>query len=139
MKKIMRCTAAVMLLALIAVSFSACGPDESIEERLFGRSWAGDIGLNDEYGYSLYSVFQFLPDGTGWEYSYYQDNDERYNTYQFYWQWDGRGTNIILDYGGNYVSYMENVYVGGGEMTGIYYNDYYSNAPGVRFRLEAGY
>jgi hypothetical protein len=135
MKKIQRYVGSLMLLALVAVGFSACESDETIEERLFGRVWSGDIGLSAMNGEPVYSDFQFFPDGSGTENMYYQYGGRWYQNNPFHWSWDlSQGRSLILDYGNGYVSYMDNVYVGGGAMSGIYYNDDYSD--GFSFRLQ---
>lgn len=127
----LRLWAAVLLLA----GFTSCEDDNyDLKHELFGRTWVGDIGMNAEFGERLYSEFHFDPDGFGEEYQYYWNGDF-YQRYRFQWYWESPySNNMVLDYGSLGVSYMDDVYVGRGRMTGVFYLDDYSE--GFPFVLE---
>lgn len=133
--KAIRKYGSILIMLTLLVGFASCDDEEDLEERMFGRVWVGDIGLNSDGGRPLYSKFVFNPNGFGEESQYYQYNGGWYKTFPFQWYWDSRySRNLILDYGRNGISYMDDVDVRRGLMTGIYYFDDYDE--GLPFTLE---
>ena len=120
MKNLKKYVGVLMLLTLL-VGFTSCEDDEDLEERMFGRVWVGDVGMNAVNGRILYSEFTFDPDGFGEEYQFFR-NRELYDHFRFQWYWEDRySNNLVLDYGRNGTSYMDNVDIYRGVMTGIFY------------------
>lgn len=85
----------------------------------------------------IYSEFTFDPDGFGEEYQYYR-NGEPYDYFRFQWYWEDRySNNLVLDYGRNGISYMDDVNIRHGLMTGIFYLT--EDSKGFPFTLEKEY
>ena len=125
----------LLLLVVSALAFSSCEDEDSVENAMIGRVWAGDVGLNADNMAPLYSVFEFGADGFGTESQYYQSNDFPYKQFRFQWYWEsGYDRNLVLDYGNFGISYMDNVYISGFYMTGIFYFD--SQSEGFEFSLD---
>ena len=66
MKQIKKYAGLLLMLTLL-VGFTSCEDDEDLEERMFGRVWVGDVGMNAVNGRILYREFTFDPDGFGEE------------------------------------------------------------------------
>ena len=133
MKNLKKYVGVLMLLTLL-VGFTSCEDDEDLEERMFGRVWVGDVGMNAVNGRILYSEFTFDPDGFGEEYQFFR-NRELYDHFRFQWYWEDRySNNLVLDYGRNGTSYMDNVDIYRGVMTGIFYLT--GDSEGFPFTLE---
>lgn len=125
----------ILLMLTLFVGFTSCEDEEDLEDRMFGRIWVGDLGMNAEDGSRLYSEFEFDPDGFGEEHQYYQRNDREYDHFRFQWNWEDRHSrNLVLDYGRNGVSFMDAVDVTRGFMTGVFYLS--EDSDGFRFSLE---
>lgn len=124
----MRFLTRILLLSVLCIGLMSCDDDqETIDSIIAGRSWTGDIGMVDEFGEPLISTFSFGYDGFGKETQYYEIDGVFYDSYRFQWLWeDSYSRNLILDYGRNGVSYMDNVRVSGGRMYGTFYIDDYS-------------
>ena len=45
MKQIKKYAGLLLMLTLL-VGFTSCEDDEDLEERMFGRVWVGDVGMN---------------------------------------------------------------------------------------------
>ena len=119
--KLIKKYAGLLLMLTLLVGFTSCEDDEDLEERMFGRVWVGDVGMNAVNGRILYSEFTFDPDGFGEEYQFFR-NRELYDHFRFQWYWEDRySNNLVLDYGRNGTSYMDNVDIYRGVMTGIFY------------------
>ena len=119
--KLIKKYAGLLLMLTLLVGFTSCEDDEDLEERMFGRVWVGDVGMNAVNGRILYSEFTFDPDGFGEEYQFFR-NGELYGHFRFQWYWEDRySNNLVLDYGRNGTSYMDNVDIYRGVMTGIFY------------------
>ena len=74
------------------------------------------------------------PDGFGEEYQFFR-NGELYDHFRFQWYWEDRySNNLVLDYGRNGTSYMDNVDIYRGVMTGIFYLT--GDSEGFPFALE---
>ena len=112
----------LILLCVLALSFASCEDDDQydIESVIIGRSWTGDVGMAAD-GSSLFSTFTFGADGFGEEIQYYSDGF-LYHEYRFQWWWeDGYSRNLVLDYGREGISYMDDVRVSGNQMWGTFY------------------
>ena len=126
--------AGLLLMLTLLVGFTSCEDDEDLEERMFGRVWVGDVGMNAVNGRILYREFTFDPDGFGEEYQFFR-NGELYDHFRFQWYWEDRySNNLVLDYGRNGTSYMDNVDIYRGVMTGIFYLT--GDSEGFPFALE---
>ena len=133
MKQIKKYAGLLLMLTLL-VGFTSCEDDEDLEERMFGRVWVGDVGMNAVNGRILYREFTFDPDGFGEEYQFFR-NGELYYHFRFQWYWEDRySNNLVLDYGRNGTSYMDNVDIYRGVMTGIFYLT--GDSEGFPFALE---
>lgn len=86
------------------VSLTSCETDEDVGYGLsgaFGKSWYGDFGAIDRFGYPLYSEITFMAGisndhGTGWERTYYEDGtpcDDR----RFDWEVSGLDLYLFFD------------------------------------------
>lgn len=127
--------ASILMMLTVLVGFTSCEDDENLEDRMFGRVWIGDVGLSADNGELLYSEFRFDPDGFGEEYQYYFRDRAYYDSFRFKWNWEDRySNNLILDYGRNGVSYMDDVDIRQGRMTGIFY--LFDDSRGFSFSLE---
>ena len=126
----------VVLCAVLLSALWACSDsEEELEYDLIGRTWVGDIGMNADNGERLYSEFHFGGDGFGEEYQYYWSDGVLYHRYRFQWYWEDRySRNLVLDYGREGVSYMDDIDIHRGHMTGVFYLDAYS--AGFPFTLE---
>ena len=132
--KLIKKYAGLLLMLTLLVGFTSCEDDEYLEERMFGRVWVGDVGMNAVNGRILYSEFTFDPDGFGEEYQFFR-NRELYDHFRFQWYWEDRySNNLVLDYGRNGTSYMDNVDIYRGVMTGIFYLT--GDSEGFPFTLE---
>lgn len=139
MKKILFTWQAALLSVLVLV-MSSCEVNVIEDNRrdFTDYTWVGDVGMTDHKGEPVYSVFDFSRNGRGLERQYYMSDDAYYNEFVFYWEWDHRYNDIILDYGQNGVSYMENINFSGRFMYGVFYIDDYDTR-GFRFQLERRY
>mgnify|MGYP000125884631 FL=1 len=132
--KLIKKYAGLLLMLTLLVGFTSCEDDEDLEERMFGRVWVGDVGMNAVNGRILYSEFTFDPDGFGEEYQFFRKG-ELYVHFRFQWYWEDRySNNLVLDYGRNGTSYMDNVDIYRGVMTGIFYLT--GDSEGFPFALE---
>lgn len=132
--KLIKKYAGLLLMLTLLVGFTSCEDDEDLEERMFGRVWVGDVGMNAVNGRILYREFTFDPDGFGEEYQFFR-NRELYDHFRFQWYWEDRySNNLVLDYGRNGTSYMDNVDIYRGVMTGIFYLT--GDSEGFPFTLE---
>ena len=108
--KLIKKYAGLLLMLTLLVGFTSCEDDEDLEERMFGRVWVGDVGMNAV-------------------------NGELYDHFRFQWYWEDRySNNLVLDYGRNGTSYMDNVDIYRGVMTGIFYLT--GDSEGFPFALE---
>lgn len=116
----------------------SCEDDqEEVDSAIIGRSWTGDVGMVDEYGEPVLSTFTFGSDGFGEEEQYYLDGEFCDNfRYQWWWE-DGYSRNIVLDYGINGISYMDNVRIVGDELWGTFY--FSRDSSGFNFKLYMDY
>ena len=100
----------VLMLLFLLVGFTSCEDDETIFDRIVGRTWIGYLGA----------------DGFGEDQLCYYDNGDYYGK-PLRLQWSvGNGT-LYIDYG-NVAPPRElrNVYVSHGRMTGtLYINGFY--------------
>ena len=53
MKMVKRYAGILMMLTLL-VGFTSCEDDEDLEEQMFGRIWAGDVGMSAANGRYIY-------------------------------------------------------------------------------------
>lgn len=126
----------MLFACILTLSFTACDDDDQydIESVIVGRSWTGDVGMNDEFGEPLFSTFTFGADGFGDEFQYYISDGHLYDSFRFMWYWEDRySNNLVLDYNGT-VSYMDDVRVIGNELRGTFY--FTHDSPGYIFNLE---
>lgn len=111
------------LISILCISLSSCEDDqEGVDSALIGRSWTGDVGLGADNGEAIFSTFTFGADGFGEEYQYYEIDGKPYDRFRFQWYWeDDYSKNLVLDYGKNGISYMDNVRISGDEMRGTFF------------------
>ena len=121
---------------MLAVGFASCEDDQGeIEYVITGRAWTGDVGMNAHNGEPLFSTFEFGNDGFGVETQFYASDGLLYDQFRFQWYWEDRySNNLVLDYGRNGTSYMDNVDIYRGVMTGIFYLT--GDSEGFPFALE---
>lgn len=55
MKMVKRYAGILMMLTLL-VGFTSCEDDEDLEEQMFGRIWAGDVGMSAANGIYIVSL-----------------------------------------------------------------------------------
>lgn len=110
------------LLLLVAVlGFTACESDESIFDRIVGRSWVGDLGFQED-GYDLESCVTFDSNGFGEDSQCYYDFDKCLPILPVRW-WIENGT-LYIDYGRDfYMRELRYVYVEKGILTGTLFID----------------
>lgn len=126
MKMIKKYASILMMLTLL-VGFTSCEDDETLFDRVVGRTWFGDLGFetNDAYRDLLDSSIYLGADGFGDDQLYYYDNGREYGRpLRLYWS-VGNGS-LYIDYG-NVAAPRElrNVYVSRGRMAGTLYIDGY--------------
>lgn len=115
-------------LVAVAVGFSACenDHDETLYDRVVGRTWVGDLGVFTPGGVPLESGITFSPDGFGEDvlYHYNINGGSYFGTYRI--SWDTYYDTIRINYGNNAPPReIRNVYVSRGELTGeLYIFDY---------------
>lgn len=69
------------------------------------------------------------------ETQFYASDGALYDQYRFRWYWgDSYNRNLVLDYGTNGISFMDDVRVYGDRLSGIFYLS--DNAPGFNFELR---
>ena len=126
----------ILLILMLAVGFASCEDDQGeIEYVITGRAWTGDVGMNAHNGEPLFSTFEFGNDGFGVETQFYASDGLLYDQFRFQWYWEDRySNNLVLDYGRNGTSYMDNVDIYRGVMTGIFYLT--GDSEGFPFALE---
>lgn len=113
-RRIMAYTKALMLLVLI-LGFSACQDEESIRDRLVGRTWVGDLGFSDQYGDALESGLLFKSNGFGLDKQFYYVQTRRAD-FELEFRWILSGNDLRLDYGTNHDGYPYPIL----EIRGIY-------------------
>lgn len=114
-------------LLILTLSLTSCDDDDQydIESVFIGRAWTGDVGMNADNGQPLFSTFTFGIDGFGDEFQYYSSNGQFYNEYRFQWYWeDDFSKNLVLDYGREGISYMDDVRIVGNKLRGTFYLSY---------------
>lgn len=124
-------------LWMLVLGLISCEDDEqySIESAMMDRAWTGDVGMDADNGEPLFSTFFFGSDGFGEEYQYYVSDGALYEHYHFQWFWeDSYHNNLVLDYGREGTSYMDNVWVTGRRLGGTFFVTGDSN--GFDFVLE---
>lgn len=96
-KRITTYTRALLLLVLV-LGFTACQDEESIRDRLIGRTWIGDLGFSDEYGDALESGLTFKSNGFGLDRQFYYVQSRRAD-FELEFRWILSGNDLRLDYG----------------------------------------
>lgn len=124
----------LFLISILCIGLMSCEDDqEDVDYAIIGRSWTGDVGMVDDFGEPVLSTFSFGIDGFGEEHQFYYDG-MRYDEFRFQWLWeDGYSRNLILDYGREGISYMDNVRVSGNQLWGTFY--FSDDSPGFDFTL----
>lgn len=124
----------IFLISVLCIGLTSCEDDqEEVDSAIIGRSWTGDVGMEDYDGEPVLSTFSFGADGFGEEVQYYLDG-VFCDKFRFQWWWeDGYNRNLILDYGKNGKSYMDNVRVIGDELWGTFY--FSDDSPSFNFTL----
>ena len=54
--------AGILMMLTLLVGFTSCEDDEDLEEQMFGRIWAGDVGMSAANGRYIYREFTIDPD-----------------------------------------------------------------------------
>ena len=99
------------------------------------RAWTGDVGMNAHNGEPLFSTFEFGNDGFGVETQFYASDGLLYDQFRFQWYWeDSYNRNLVLNYGKNGISYMDDVRIYGDRITGAFYLS--DDARGFNFELR---
>lgn len=128
----------LLSLALSVALFTSCDDDRHeyyIEDDMIGRTWTGNVGQFAENGEPTFSSFSFGRDGFGEEVQYYTSDGVFYAEYRFSWRRISRHTNdFLLDYGKFGISYMDDLEIYNGIMSGIFYLK--ESSTGYRFRLR---
>lgn len=122
--KIVTLTKTLLLLVMV-LGFTACQDEESIRDRLIGRTWVGDLGFKGQYGYALESGLTFKSNGFGVDRQYYYKN--RSADFELEFRWVLSGDDLMLDYGTDYDGYpypvieIRNVYIDRDVLYGVLY------------------
>lgn len=126
----------IILVAFLTLFVTSCEIEESsIESEIVGRSWTGDVGLNASNGEPIFSTFRFGADGFGTETQYYTRDGRFYQEYNYEWYWEpGYRNNLVLNYGRFGTSYMKDLQVYRGELSGYFY--FAINDPSFFFQLK---
>lgn len=124
----------LFLISILCIGLMSCEDDqEDVDYAIIGRSWTGNVGMVDDFGEPVLSTFSFGVDGFGEEHQFYYDG-MHYDEFRFQWLWeDGYSRNLILDYGREGISYMDNVRVSGNQLWGTFY--FSDDSPGFDFTL----
>ena len=51
--------AGILMMLTLLVGFTSCEDDEDLEEQMFGRIWAGDVGMSAANGRYIYIYLHF--------------------------------------------------------------------------------
>lgn len=125
MKNLKKYAGLLMMLTLL-VGFTSCEDDETIFDRIVGRTWVGDLGFvtDDRYEYPLESGLYLGGDGFGEDELLYYDNGDFYDRLKI--QWSVGNGSLYISYG-NVAAPRElrDVYINRGRMTGSLFIDGY--------------
>ena len=126
----------ILLILMLAVGFASCEDDQGeIEYVITGRAWTGDVGMNAHNGEPLFSTFEFGNDGFGVETQFYASDGLLSDQFRFQWYGeDSYNRNLVLNYGKNGISYMDDVRIYGDRITGAFYLS--DDARGFNFELR---
>ncbi|MDD3037167.1 hypothetical protein [Bacteroides sp.] len=112
--------AGVLMMLTLLVSFTSCEDDETIFDRIVGRTWIGDLGFYVN-GEPVESGITFKSNGFGVDEQFYYDWGDRAAVLDVRW-WIDHG-DLYLDYGNRYpLLVLEAVYVDGRYLTGRLYS-----------------
>ena len=127
MKLIIRNYAKVLLVLIAMLGAVSCQDEETIRDRLLGRTWVGDLGFSDR-GNALESGLTFQSNGFGMDKQYYY-NSLLEGYYEMPFRWMLNGNDLRLDYGEDrygesLILELKNVYIDNGVLSGILYVNY---------------
>lgn len=109
----------VLLLLVVILGFTACQDDETIYDRVVGRTWAGDLGFGSD-DEPLESAVYLGSDGFGEDRQCFYDDDECLRPLHIRWWIEN--SSLYIDYGNQYPRReLRNVYVSKGRLTGDLY------------------
>lgn len=116
--KIVTFTKALLLLVMV-LGFTACESDETIYDRIVGRTWTGDLGFGtDEDPFE--SAVSLGSDGFGTDDQWCYEHHEAMDLLNIHW-WIEDGS-LFIDYGKRAAQReIRNVYVSKGRLTGDLY------------------
>lgn len=109
----------VLLLTLL-IGVSSCQSDETIYDRVVGRTWVGDLNFQDEYGEPLESAVYLGADSYGEDKLAYFDDNRTVRTLRIDWYVDGQ--TVYIRYGTVAAPReIRGAYVSGGRLSGELY------------------
>lgn len=142
----------ILFSCLLVLSLSACEADDfyerdyddrhlyEIERVLEGRHWTGDIGMDADNGEALFSTFCFDLHHRGVEIQYYQSDGFEYASCSFKWYTEFcpvcGASRIVLDYGPEGVSFMDDVYFRGSSFYGVFFLSRHDHGYDFKLRME---
>lgn len=101
MKQKIRAYTQAILLLVVVLGLTACQDEETIRDRLVGRTWVGDLGFADRYGKALESRLTFKSNGFGVDEQFYYKSRSADSgpDFKLDFRWQLSGNNLKLDYG----------------------------------------
>lgn len=118
MKKI-RKSAAILLMLAVLIGFSSCQKDETIFDKVVGRTWVGDLWFGSDQN-PIESGVYLGGDGFGIDKQYFYKTGNHHDDYNITWEVSD-GT-IIIRYGTRAdTRELRNAYVSGGRIKAALY------------------
>ena len=120
MKKMKKCAGILLMLAVL-VGFTSCQDDETIFDKVVGRTWVGDLGFGPNNDLVESGVY-LGGDGFGTDEQLYVRDKTPRGTYNITWEVvDG---SIFIRYGNRAaIRELRNVYVSNGQINAALFVD----------------
>jgi len=121
MKKIKKLQkfAAILLMFAVLIGFTSCQKDETIFDKIVGRTWVGDLWFGSDQS-PIESGVYLGGDGFGTDEQYYYNSNRPYQTLNITWE-VSNGT-IIIRYGNRAdTRELRNAYVSNGQINADLY------------------
>ncbi|MEG1564373.1 MAG: hypothetical protein RR365_11720 [Bacteroides sp.] len=112
-----------LLLTALLLSFTACESDETLFNRLIGRTWVGDLGFSYDH-YPVESGLTFKASGFATDEQYFFPEDGGDHAVTLDVRWSIANDILYLDYGNGYpLLEVRGFYVSGRFLNGTLYVD----------------